>query len=94
MNNFIKLICLCFIVSGCSNKQIEEKDIVEYFKTHKTTSSTYAIVKNSDVSGDNYLGVFFGLSDNFAACAEIIKPYNENPELSVISGTYRCERLN
>lgn len=82
------------LIAGCSKKDINQDDIVEYFKTHKTKSPVYAIVKNSSVAGDTYLGVFFGLLDNYSACEEVIKPYNENPELSVIIGQYRCVALN
>ena len=50
----------------------------------------YAVVKN----GNDYLLTIHSYSDDKATCEEIIKPYNEDPNLSVVKGSYECVRLN
>jgi len=86
---FFFVIVLSFI--GCSDKQTTQEDLKEYFSKHKIgTSPDYAIVKN----GNDYLITIHGYMDDQAVCLDMIKPMNENPNLSIIPGTYSCVPLN
>ena len=72
-------------------KKITQEQLKEYFSNHRVGSSPdYAVVKN----GDDYLFTVHGYGDDKTVCEEVIKPYNENPNLSIVKGTYECVRLN
>jgi len=62
-----------------------------YFAKHRVGSSAdYAIVKN----GTDYLATVHGYMDDGSVCEQLIAPYNKNPALSVLPGTYSCVPLN
>lgn len=93
----MKIILIIFLfLSACNgeHKKITDEDIKKYFNDHKTSSSAYMIIKNSEIGGDANLAVIFGLMDNQRACEELIAPFNKDSTLSVIKGIYRCEKLN
>ena len=78
-------------LSGCAKHEATQEDVREFFATHKIGHSPdYAIVKN----GTDYLAVIFGMNDDLSVCMDLIKPYNQNPSLSTIQGTYSCVPLN
>ena len=99
MKKFLYLftVILPLALSGCSDgynsqeKNITQDQLKEYFSKHRVGSSPdYAVVKN----GNDYLLTVHSYSDDKATCEEIIKPYNEDPNLSVVKGSYECVRLN
>jgi len=72
-------------------KKISQEQLKEYFSKHRVGSSPdYAVVKN----GDDYLFTIHSYRDDKATCEEVIKPYNEDPKLSIVKGSYECVRLN
>jgi hypothetical protein len=52
----------------------------------------YAIVKNG-VGGADWLATIHGYADNKSVCEDEIKPYNANPDLSTLPGSYACEEI-
>jgi hypothetical protein len=76
---------------SCAKKEATQEDVQKFFATHKIGHSPdYAVVKN----GTDYLAVIYGMNDDLSACMDLIKPYNENPSLSTLPGTYSCVPLN
>ena len=72
-------------------KKISQEQLKEYFSKHRVGSSPdYAVVKN----GDDYLFTIHSYRDDKATCEEVIKPYNDDPKLSIVKGSYECVRLN
>jgi hypothetical protein len=45
-------------------------------------------------NGTDYLITVHGYPDDLAICMDLIKPYNEDPSLSVLPGEYSCVPLN
>jgi hypothetical protein len=78
-------------LSGCAKHEATQEDVREFFATHKIgRAPDYAVVKN----GTDYLAVIYGMDDDLRVCMDRIKPYNENPSLSTLPGTYSCVPLN
>jgi hypothetical protein len=78
-------------LSGCAKHEATQEDVREFFATHKIgRAPDYAVVKN----GTDYLAVIYGMDDDLSVCMDLIKPYNENPSLSTLPGTYSCVPLN
>lgn len=76
---------------GCSGGEVTQEDLKRYFSKHKVGSSPdYAIVKN----GTDYLVTIHGYMDDQAVCLALIKPLNDDPNLSVVPGAYSCVPLN
>ena len=96
MNKYISLTILAFlcgVLVAClpNKKNISQKDLIEFFATHRVgNSSNYGVIKN----GEDYLITVHGYLDNKAVCEELIKPYNSDKTLSVLPGTYQCQKLN
>lgn len=55
-------------------------------------SDAYALMKDTSV-GPAWLATIHGYPSNLSVCEELIAPYNEDPELSVIGGSYYCEAI-
>jgi hypothetical protein len=95
-SRWVALFCAGLLVvtaslSACAKHAATQEDVREFFATHKIGSSPdYAVVKN----GTDYLAVIHGMDDDLSACMDLIKPYNENPSLSTLPGTYSCVPLN
>ena len=78
-------------VTGCSVRQADQSDVQRFFSKHKIGSSAdYAVMKN----GDDHLMTIHGYVDDYSTCMDLIEPYNRDPALTVVPGTYSCERLN
>lgn len=68
-----------------------QEDVREFFATHKIgRSPDFAVVKN----GTDYLAVIYGMNDDLSTCMDLIKPYNEDPSISTLPGSYSCVPLN
>ena len=87
----IFLLFIAFGLLGCTKHTGTSADVRDFFAKHKIGDSPdYAVVKN----GNDYLAVVFGMADDRSACMDLIKPYNENPNLSTLPGIYSCIPLN
>ena len=88
---YVALLAVSASLTGCAKHEATQEDVKGFFATHKIGSSPdYALMKN----GTDYLTTIHGFGDDLSVCMELIKPYNENPSLSTIAGTYSCAPLN
>lgn len=72
-------------------KQITNKELLEFFSKNRVgPSPDYAVVKN----GHDYLILVYGYANDYDTCLQIIEPYNNDPNLSILPGTYQCLPLN
>ncbi len=60
--------------------------------SEKPGAPAYGIFKNN-AAGDAWLATVHGYPDNRLTCEQLIAEYNEESELSVFDGTYRCEPI-
>lgn len=58
----------------------------------KPRTPAFALVKDS-LGGTAWLATIHGYPDNGSVCAELIEPYNRDPELSTVPGVYRCDEI-
>ena len=63
-----------------------------YREKPKEYSRAFALIKDGK-AGPDWLATFHGLPDNKAACEEAIEPYNDDPSLSALPGTYKCVEI-
>ncbi len=76
---------------GCGAGQSDQDDVRRFFAKHKIGSSAdYAVMKN----GNDHLMTIHGYGDDLATCMGLIEPYNKDPSLSTLPGTYTCVPLN
>lgn len=80
-----------FLVAGCS-KDISSEELASYFKK-RTVDGNHPVALKKSSAVEAYLATIHGFPDNKTVCEEIIAPYNQNPEMSVMSGRYYCEAL-
>ena len=79
------------LTAGCGARDADQEDVQRFFSKNKIDGSPdYAVMKNGTV----HLLTIHGYADDMSACMELIKPYNEDPSLSVLPGTYSCVPLN
>ena len=71
--------------------QINQSDLLSFLKENRVGDSPdYAVVKN----GNDVLMIVTGMLDDKRACEDIAKPYNEDPSLSTLPGTFECVKVN
>lgn len=81
------------LVTGCESKQkiVGQEAVKEFFAKHRVGSSPdYAVMKN----GTDHLLTIHGYSDDLDVCLRLIEPYNRDPSLSIIPGSFTCVPLN
>ena len=97
-------LLLLFTMAGCSDRPVKERqvDTLAAFEARLATvyrekpsgySRAYAIMKKG-MGDEDWLATVHGFPDNGAVCEELIKPYNNDPSLSVLPGSYRCKLLD
>lgn len=93
------LLIFVMMLLSCAGKEqetngtsITSDELLAYFKKHKIDGYNAVALKKKSLD-DMYLVTVHGYPDNKSVCEDIIKPYNENPDLSDISGEYYCEVL-
>lgn len=62
-----------------------------YSRKPSDYSVAYKLMKRG--AANSWLATIHGYPDNGAVCEELIEPYNNDPSLSVMSGTYYCEAI-
>lgn len=101
MKAWIGLAVLSASIAGCSDQQPIETERVGFYNKLEAAykskpsrwSRAYALMKESP-TGEDWLLTVHGLPDNKAVCDEIVEPYNSDPSLSAMSGTYICVEIN
>jgi len=96
------ILCALAVLTGCGRfstvfrRDLTDKQLEAFFRMH-TVSGNHAVAAKKLItvpeSGVSYLATFHGYADNLKVCKEVIAPLNNDPSLSVISGTYFCEAL-
>lgn len=85
------IIGLTAVIAGCGVQQSDQSDVQQFFSKHKIGSSPdYAVMKN----GTDHLMTIHGYTDDLKVCMQLIEPYNKDPSLSTLPGTYSCVPLN
>ncbi|RJF95267.1 hypothetical protein D3871_17660 [Noviherbaspirillum saxi] len=93
------LICAAVVLTGCTRvtvttgSSISNEDLEAFFHKHKVDGNYAAALKKSAAGVASYLATIHGYRDNMAVCKSLIEPYNKDPSLSAISGTYYCQEL-
>jgi len=81
-------IIALFLVS-CGSEGGEE-GLKEQLRKHPVGGSPAVMLKKSGIA-ESWLATIHGYLDNMSVCEDMIKPYNENPSLSDVEGTYYCQ---
>lgn len=89
------IIMLIMFVSltGCESKQkiVDQEAVKKFFTKNRVGSSPdYAVMKN----GTDHLLTIHGYGDDLDVCLRLIEPYNRDPSLSIIPGSFTCVPLN
>lgn|GEM_PF-2911559 len=92
---------LLLACSGCDNVvgssefdgylEFEQALIETFSRKPSQYSPAVRLMKRGSV--DSWLATIHGYPDNRSVCEELIEPYNSDPELSVLPGTYYCEAI-
>lgn len=96
---FVATIAVIGLLTACEQTKIAASSVVtpaelESLFRHHTVNGHYAVaLKKRSAAGDSYLLTVHGYPDNLAVCQKLVKPYNEDPQLSVLPGQYFCEEL-
>lgn len=90
-------LVLVLVLSGCDQSPSSLGEYNENLKSAYQSmppgqSPAYAPMKES-TAGPNWLATIHGYPDNLGVCEELIEPYNNDPDLSVIQGRCYCERV-
>lgn len=101
----ILLVSAMAVLSGCGTSPAEAPDesgnvysnfnerlATVYQSKPDGTARAYALIKEGP-AGPDWLATIHGYGDNRWTCEELIKPYNEDPSLSVFQGRYYCQEL-
>ena len=94
MRNFMIIALLVFLLLvGCESGQkvVGQEAVKEFFAKNRVGSSPdYAVMKN----GTDHLLTIHGYTNDLDVCLRLIEPYNRDPSLSTIPGSYTCVPLN
>jgi hypothetical protein len=89
----IILFTIGIMLVGCESgtKTVEQDAVKEFFFKNRVGSSPdYAVMKN----GTDHLLTVHGFVNDLDVCMKLIEPYNNNPSLSTLPGSYTCVPLN
>lgn len=89
----IILFTISLMLVGCEagTKTVTQDAVKEFFSKNRVGSSPdYAVIKN----GTDHLLTVHGFANDLDVCMKLIEPYNNNPSLSTVPGSYTCVPLN
>lgn len=81
------------LLSGCESgqKEVGQEAVKDFFAKNRVGSSPdYAVMKN----GTDHLITIHGYANDLDVCQRLIEPYNRDPSLSAVPGSYTCVPLN
>jgi hypothetical protein len=91
------LISIAGILVACGNpglgRSMSESELEAFFRGRTVSGKPVVAVKKRTPGSAAYLLTVHGYPNNLSVCEELIKPYNEDPSLSVLPGEYFCEEL-
>jgi len=91
-------LAITLIFTGCDTVTITQgtsisaEELEQFFRKHQIDNNMPVALKKRSL-GDGYLATIHGYPDNLSVCMQLIEPYNKNPKMSDIPGTYFCEEL-
>ncbi len=89
------LVCLVATVSACSQDRGDnERQLREFLKSHPVATGAPVALMKRNAAGDAWLVTVQGYADNMGTCTQLIEPYNSDPSLSALPGTYYCDPIN
>lgn len=90
----IAVVLLAGTLAACSqDKQSNEAQLRDFLKAHPVASDPPVAVMKRNAAGDAWLITVQGYADNQATCEQLIEPYNSDPSLSTVAGTYYCDPI-
>lgn len=94
---FLTLLLHPGSADSVQGRDLSEEQLEGFFRNH-TIEGNHAVAAkvrfSVPIPGTAYLLTVHGYPDNLAVCEQLIAPYNEDPNLSVMPGnTYFCEVL-
>jgi len=97
MRKIFSVVLAFFVMTGCNNSP---SNLDEYDENLRAAfqdkpigkSPAFALMKES-VAGPAWLATIHGYPNNLSVCEELIAPYNEDPDLSVLNGKYYCQAV-
>ena len=84
----------CNEITITTSDSVTESELEDFFRKHKVDGNKAVALKKQFVGGESYLGTIHGYPTNLSVCEQLIAPYNEDPSLSSLPGTYYCEVLD
>lgn len=76
---------------GTGQKEVGQETVKDFFAKNRVGSSPdYAVMKN----GTDHLITIHGYANDLEVCQRLIEPYNRDPSLSAVPGSYTCVPLN
>ena len=96
--NRLLAVAIVLALTGCDQLSVTSGDMTSsqleaFLRKHKVDNHNPVALKKRSVGGDSYLATVHGYPNNLSVCMELVAPYNSNPSLSVLPGTYFCEEL-
>ena len=89
----IGLLTACGQAKIAASSAVTPAELESFFRHHMVNDHYAVALKKRSSAGDSYLLTVHGYPNNLAVCQKLIKPYNEDPQLSVMPGQYFCEEL-
>ena len=91
-------ILFALLLGACSQTGEEaprayESRVWEAFASKPEGKSMAYALKKESMGVTSWLATIHGYPDNATVCEELIKPYNSDPDLSVIEGRYFCQPI-
>jgi hypothetical protein len=87
------LLIGCDQITVATGNSVSSSEVEEFFRKHKVDGNHAVAMKNRSLGVVAYLGTIHGYPNNFSVCEEVLAPYNKDPSLSAMPGTYFCEEL-
>ena len=94
----IRVVIVPFVIlAGCTNDptnlQEFNDDLRQVLETKPAELGTPTALMKKGPAGADWLATIHGYPNNTGVCEDLIKPYNQSPELSTLPGTYYCEDI-
>lgn len=89
----VVILAVSGLVTITFGPSVTSSELERFFEKHRVEGYPAAALKKRSVGKVIYLATIHGYPDNLSVCNELVAPFNRNPSLSAVSGTYFCEEL-
>jgi hypothetical protein len=97
MTRWIGIAALALGVASCDHRpenSLEfEKNLRTVLENRPTYAAPAAALMKDGLGGQAWLATVHGYPNNLEVCQQLIEPYNSNPELSALPGSYSCREI-